>query len=204
MADVTRFSGTRGVAALVAGVLIVAGCYGGPVGETSGPSDSNSAAATDVALASPTPEPTIAASTAPTEEPTPEPTDTPPPTAAPTPKPTPKATPIPWKSDGPEGSIDTPFAIYAGSTITFRLWSMPAPATCTLNFTWPDATKLALGKKTATYIGPSAGSLNSYAASWKLKIPATQVGDGTFTYLCTYLGVKRIDGWWSINIRPPK
>lgn len=195
--QVIQSTRVRGVATFAVAAAIVAGCYGGPVGEATVGS-TESAPATEVAPATSTPEPSLAPTPTPTEAPTPEPTP------EPTPKPTPKPTPIPWKSDGPAGSIDVPYAIYAGTTITFRLWSMPAPASCTLNFTWPDATKVALGKKTAAYVGPSAGSSNGYAASWKLKIPATQIGDGTFTYVCTYLGVKRIDSWFSINIRPPK
>jgi hypothetical protein len=213
--------GTPGWQAALATMLVtlsVAACYGGPAAEqTTAPPVVPTASSGGLAEVSPSPSAT--ARPTPSEQPTNEPPTapptqppTPPPTKppvvvtpAPTPPPTkPPATPIPWDSDGPEGSIDVPFAIYAGTTITFRIWSMPAPATCTLTFKWPDATSTALGAKTATYVGPSAGSTNAYAASWNLEIPASQVGDGTFTYVCTYLGVERINSSFWIPIRPPQ
>lgn len=196
-----RAGPARSVAArVVAAALLAAGCYGVVGDAPAGPTSTTTA--TDSAVVSPLP--TATPEPSPTEVPTIAPTDTPVPTLPPAPKPTPKPTPIPWISDGPDGSIDVPFAIYAGTTITYRLWAMPAPATCTLVLTWPDATTNALAKKTATYVGPSAGTTNSYAVSWKITIPASQVGEIRFTYKCTYLGKVRIDGWSTSLIRPPK
>jgi len=185
--------------ALLCGAM-VAGCYQAP-----GALDASAAATlTADATAGPGASPTTDSS--PDITASPEPTVTPEPTAAPTPRPTPKPTPrptptpLPWKDSG---SIDVPNDIHAGTTIRFRLWDFSAPATCSLTFTWPDATVLKLATKTATKVGAPPGTSNPYGIDWNLTIPATQVGEGTFTYVCKYLGVKRLDGWFTILIQAP-
>ena len=172
--------------------VVVAACYRAP-GASSDPGLARASAAPTPATTA-TPEPV--ATEQPTEPPTPEPT------VPPTPKPTPKPTkaPLPWKDSG---SIDVPFEIHAGTTIRFRLWDFSAPATCSLTFTWPDATVSKLATKTATVVGAPPGSSNPYGIDWNLAIPATQVGEGKFSYVCKYLGVTRLDSWFTISIQAP-
>jgi len=187
---------------LIAIAATLAGCYQAPVGEAASTGGPATATAGAVSTFTPGPSPT------PTPELTPAPTETPAPTPAPTPKPTPAPTPrrtaapLPWPA-GASGSIDVPQDVYAGTTITFRIWDLPAPAKCTLRFTWPDASTVPLATKTATKGAPPSGSSYAYSASWSLDIPAAQVGEGKFTYVCTYLGVVRIDSWFTITIQPP-
>jgi hypothetical protein len=152
----------------------------------------------------PTELPSMTPELTPTAAPTSTLTPTPEPTVRPTPRPTPVPTPIPWVNLSEViGSIDTPFAVYAGTTITFRIWALPAPATCSAAFTFPDASVVLLAKKTATYVGTTAGNANPYAVSWPVKIGISQVGEVTGTYSCSYLGIERFNGTWGWRVRPP-
>jgi hypothetical protein len=174
---------------------VLAGCYQAPGAyQPSVPTLDVGASASPAASPSPEPSPDPTATLTPTAAQTP----TPIPTHKPTPKPTP--TPLPWKDSG---SIDVPFEIHAGTTIRFRLWDFSAPATCSLTFTWPDSTVLKLATKTATKVGAPPGSTNAYGIDWKLTIPATQVGEGKFAYVCKYLGKTRLDSWFTILIQAP-
>jgi len=107
---------------------------------------------------------------------------------------------MPWRGSG---SIDLPYEIHAGTRIRFRLWDFSAPATCSLKFTWPDASVLKLPTKTARKVGAPTGSSNAYGIDWYLDIPSTQVGEGKFDYVCKYLGVTRLDSWYVITIQAP-
>jgi hypothetical protein len=190
------------VAVFGAGALLIISRLPAPQQADAG-STQAAAAPTESAAA---PEPTTATDPAPTD--TAQPTDAPTlaptaePTSHPTPAPTPRATkaPLPWRDSG---SIDVPFEIHAGTTIRFRLWDFSAPATCSLKFAWPDSTVLKLATKTATKVGAPTGSSNPYGIDWKLAIPATQVGEGKFSYVCTYLGKVRLDSWYAITIQAP-
>jgi hypothetical protein len=181
--------------------ITLAGCYAPAAAPGASPGSvagSGGSATTSTSVPSSVPEPT--STYEPTSEPTPEPT--PEPTARPTPKPTPRPTtaPLPWRDSG---SVDTPYEIHAGTKIRFRLWDFSAPATCSLKFTWPDSSVLKLATKTATKVGAPTGSSNPYGIDWYLNIPSTQVGDGRFDYVCKYLGITRLDSWWTITIQPP-
>ena len=180
--------------------ITVAGCYSPAAAPATSPASVAGGGSTAIPTppSSPAPGPTTVYE--PTAAPTPEPT--PEPTARPTPKPTPRPTkaPLPWRDSG---SVDTPYEIHAGTKIRFRLWDFSAPATCSLKFTWPDSSVLKLATKTATKVGAPTGSSNPYGIDWYLNIPSTQVGDGRFDYVCTYLGITRLDSWWTITIQAP-
>jgi len=184
-------------------VLVVAtalsGCYAPTAaGPSQSPTDESSSqpGASSSESSALQPSPTFAPTAEQTVQPAPEPT------AEPTPKPTPKPTkpPLPWRDSG---SIDVPDEIHAGTRIRFRLWDFSAPATCSLKFTWPDNSVMKLPTKTARNVGAPTGSSNPYGIDWYLDIPSSQVGDGKFDYVCSYLGKVRLDSWYVITIQAP-
>lgn len=120
--------------------------------------------------------------------------------------PTANPTPIPWVDQSGEGigSWDVPFLVYAGTTIAIRLWNLPAPASCTLAGTFPDGTPFDLGRTTAIWTGPTAGTANAYSAIWELTIPIDQVGSADWRTVCTYLDIERLDTTFGATLRPPE
>lgn len=91
--------------------------------------------------------------------------------------------------------------IPAGTTGTIRFWNLPAPALCAMQAAYPDGSSLDLGAVTAVLGGRILGTPAAYEANFSLPVPAGAVlGDGSLTVQCSYLGVERINTFFSFRV----
>lgn len=208
------------VIVVVVAFAAVRGQIGQPVVAAATPSAPTASAsetgtATRSAQPSPTrtPRPTHSPSPSPTFVPTPVPTPVPMPisvvtaapvvTLAPPPPPPAAPTPLPWyEPEGGAGAWDVPFeGIPAGSTGTIRFWNLPAPALCAMQAVYPGGSALDLGAVTAVLGGRILGTPAAYEANFPLPVTADALlGDGSLTVQCSYLGVERINTFFSFRV----